>query len=776
MRIRCGIGLLVLGLLSGTGIGICTGQIPAIEVSGTTVDGTGRPVDGAEIALGPATTIGDSAGSWRLSVPAGRHTLVVRKKGFQTLQRILDITADTGSVEIALTAVWHLHEHISVQAVRAEERDPVTRSEIERPQIEQENRGQELPFLLAATPSVTSQSDSGLAAGYAYFTLRGIAQTRLNVTLDGIPLQDPEDQALYFSNFGDFAGVVESIQIQRGVGTSTVGSSSYGGSVNIASVNPAEAPSAELQLGGGSWGTGRAAAAFHSGRLSGGLALFGRMSAQTTDGFRRHSGADQSTIYYGATRQDSNSFLKLFGFSGRTKTRLAFLATEESILEQDLRANALGSDERDDFGQDVFHAQYTRALGSATTLLAQGYYNGAQGWFRIRDSVSGELEQYGLNGQSMGMVLGATHQGRRLDLHWGTHLSRFTRDHFMDVVQGARAYRNTGKKQEANTFVKATWKTGRLQWWGDAQVRHARFAYRGDIPLGSVDWTFFNPRAGFRFDPLSAVGLYVSVGRMSREPARSDLLAGEDNASLFYDLRGVRPERVTDVEAGVEWHRTGIRVRSNLYAMEFRNEIALTGELSEIGLPMRRNIDRSFRRGVEVDAAWIPSSSWRLTGQANFSRNRIRSWKQYYDDYDAEGTWLGSKAVEYRDIAPLLTPQAILNGTVDWFPVRSFSVGTSARWVSGAQLDNTGHPDFRTPDYFLLDAQASIGLSRWLHFASPRLLIQTTNLLNNRRAWPGGYSYRYYSADEQGNSTPQGSSYFYPLATRSLFITLEMRF
>jgi iron complex outermembrane recepter protein len=443
-----------------------------------------------------------------------------------------------------------LDESIVVQAVRAEERTPVTKTDVGREAIEQENRGQETPFLLASTPSVNVQSDSGTTAGYAYFNVRGIGQTRLNITLDGVPLQDPEDQALYFSNFGDFLSVVDSIQVQRGVGTSSVGGASYGGSVNFASVNPGEKAALEAQAGGGSWGSARGSVGLNSGRV-GPYAFSGRFAAQTSDGFREHSGVDQHTVYYGATRQDGRSLLKLFGFSGREKSQLAFLATEQATLEKDLRHNDLSPDEKDDFGQDVAHLQYTRLLGASSTVMAQVYYNGAQGWFRIRDTASGDLQQYGIDGHFAGLVLGATRRHGRLGLSWGAHANDFTRDHFMDVVGGSRAYLNTGLKNEYSTFLKATWDAGRARLWADGQVRYARFEYRGDQPLGSVSWTFFNPKAGVRLDPSPAVGLYASVGRMSREPARSDMLNGEDNASLPYDLRAVQPERVVDAEAGL---------------------------------------------------------------------------------------------------------------------------------------------------------------------------------------------------------------------------------
>lgn len=749
----------------------------AVTVTGTVRDADGKPLAGARVSLGDRVTTSDQDGRWSLTVGAGVQVLLVALDDFAPVRRDLRIGAGMGAVEVRLVRPPRLREHVVVQGVRAEERTPVTKTEIDRADLEAVNRGQEMPFLLGSTPGVNFQSDTGLAAGYSYFNVRGIGQTRLNITLDGVPLQDPEDQALYFADFGDFASVVDSVQIQRGIGTSSYGSASYGGSVNFESVDPADHPGLEAQGGVGSWGTGRGTVAVNSGRIGGGLALYGRYSAETTDGFKRHSGVDQHTFYFGATREGERSFLKLFGFVGREKTQLAYLATEEATLLQDLRHNDLTPAETDDFGMDVVHLQYTRLVGSSTTLMAQAYYNGAQGWFRILDTTTGNLQQYGIDGYFVGLILGATHRKGRLGLNWGAHVNDFTRDHFMDIVGGSRQYLNTGLKNESNTFLKASWDAGsRTRLWADAQVRHARFEYRGDQPLGSVSWTFFNPKAGVRFDPSPTLSLYASVGRMAREPARSDMLDGEDNASVPYDLRAVAPEKVVDVEAGAEVRRGGLKLKADVYSMDFRDEIALTGELSEIGLPVRRNVPRSHRRGIELALDWRASPQLRLAGTASLSRNRIDEWTQYYDVYDEAGNWIASEPIVHRDVPPLLTPEAILNGSVDWTPRPALGLSLSGRWVAASQLDNTGRADFRTPSWFDLDGQLTLSLASLVKRGEPRIRVQATNLLDNRKLWPSGYSYLYFVRDAEGRDSFAGTSYYYPLATRSVYVTLDVRF
>jgi iron complex outermembrane receptor protein len=346
----------------------------------------------------------------------------------------------------------------------------------------------------------------------------------------------------------------------------------------------------------------------------------------------------------------------------------------------------------------------------------------------------------------------------------------------MDVVGGERAYANTGRKHELSSFLRASWDAGRARLWGDAQVRHASFEYQGRQPLGSVSWTFFNPKAGARFALSREVSAYASAGRMSREPARSDMLNGEDDASLPYDLGAVEPERLWDFEAGLELRRGAVAGSVNVYAMEFDNEIALTGELSAIGLPVRTNAGRSHRRGAELDVAWRPGSGWRLAANAALNRARIASFTQHYDVYDEGGAWIGSETRTHADVAALLSPAAILNASAEWAASRELSLLLSGRWVSEAQLDNTGNPDFRTPSFFSLDGHASLSLARWLKRGEPRLRVHATNLLDSRRQWPGGYSYLFLVRDAAGAEALSGTAYYYPQATRSAYVTLEARF
>ncbi|HYR29605.1 MAG TPA: TonB-dependent receptor, partial [Thermoanaerobaculia bacterium] len=302
--------------------------------------------------------------------------------------------------------------------------------------------------------------------------------------------------------------------------------------------------------------------------------------------------------------------------------------------------------------------------------------------------------------------------------------------------------------------------------FGDAQVRHARFDFHGEADIDGVGWTFFNPKAGARYHVNATSSVYATAGISTREPTRNDLFLGEDNPTVAHDLRAVKPERVLDLELGFNHRVANVDLAVNLYAMEFRNEIAATGEQSEIGLMLRKNVDDSYRRGIEMEAAWKARPNLQLRTNANVSRNRISEWTQFYDVYDAAGNWTGTQPATFRNVEPLLTPSVILSQSVDYAPSSKLSLGSVARWVGRAYLDNTNHADLATPSFFTLDANVSYAVTAWA-----RVSVQVNNALDNERIYPSGYSYLYVD-----NGAVTGIPYFYPQAGRSAVVLLDFGF
>lgn len=667
-------------------------------------------------------------------------------------------------------------EAITVEGIRADADLPVTEKTLDREAIEAVSHGQDVPALLQATPSMTWYSDSGLGSNYSYFSLRGIQQTRINITFDGAPLNDPAEHALYFTNFHDFTSVVDSVQIQRGVGTSSVGAPSYGGSVNFASRLPAAERGGDVRVIAGSHDTLRTSVGFESGLLGNGVSFSARVSAADTDGYRERSGTRHRTLFFNAAWRGERSALRFVSFSGDVESQLAFLAVEPEILARNRRFNPLAAEERDDFGQDFAQLKYSRTVGDDTLLTASLYYNGASGWFRLWDDpvAQNDLLQFGIDQGFVGSMVTLSHEAGRLSTTVGLHLNDFSGDHTLDIG-GQRIYTNTGDKETASAFAKFEYRRDSWLLFGDLQARRPEFSYAGALDLGPIDWSFLDLKVGARRRLSDRVSLYASLGRAQREPTRLDLLQGEDDATIVHDFEAVRPEEVLDFELGLDFVTPTLALALNLYAMEFSDEIALTGELSDIGLPLRRNVPESYRRGLEVDLRWQASPSWALFHSANWSRNRISEWTQFFDVYDATGNFVDSRPITYRDVPPLLTPEAVINLGAEWARGPG-AVRVLGRWVDTAQLDNTGLAELRLPAYTNVDLRATLELGRWIPGAAPRLVLSVQNLFDRDDQFGSGYSYQFLNLDGAGGESRAGIPYYYPMATRSALLALEVDF
>ena len=752
-----------------------------IRVQGLVVDPAGEGVVAARIdidgreAVTPVTT--DENGYFQLSLPLGEWELRVSHPAYRLLRHRVKAVAPSVDLELRLEWASSVEESIMVIGIRAGEEVPVTKRNIDHEEIEKLSHGQDVTQLLGHTPSMNWYSDSGIGSNYSYFSLRGIQQTRISMTYDGAPLNDPAEHALFFNNFHDFLSGIDSIQIQRGVGTSSVGSPAYGGSVNFASSPPAQDNRGEARLVLGSYDTARASIGYESGIFDNGLYASGRFSYAKSDGYRERSGTEHHTFFLNTGWQGERSSLTLVAFSGDEKTELAYLAVDPDTLSENRRFNSLTEEDRDNFGQDFAQLKYTRDLGSETLLTASFYYNGADGWFQLWDDpvAQNDLLRFGIDQSFFGSMVTISTRADDLTATLGVHYNDFSGDHFLDSDAGGRVYKNTGFKETANAFGKLEYRLGETLLFGDLHWRWAGFAYEGDVNLGSVDWNFLDPKIGIRQTLAPGLSLYSSIGRAQREPARLDLLLGEDNASLPHNLEAVKPESVVNFEGGVNINMPRLGLQANIYLMEFRNEIALTGELSEVGLPLRRNVDRSYRRGAEIDLKWMPVPNWSVLHSLNVSRNRIKEWIQFYDVFDEEGAWAGSEPIVYQNVRPLLSPELVFNLGVEWAR-RDTSVGLLGRYVAASQLDNTGLSRFRTPSFANLDLQASQTLGRWWRGADARITLFVNNLLDNLDQLPSGYSYQFLVRDDAGMDTLDGIPFYYPLATRNFVVSLELGF
>lgn len=723
---------------------------------------TRAPLPGVLVhVVGTADSIRTGAdGRWSLAAAGAGVRVRFTRAGYTPLE--LTLAGDPAAVE--LSPVARTLERTTVTALRGEPGAPVTRTVVAREEIERRYFGQEMPVLLQQAPAVTGYAEGGGYAGYTHFRIRGIDESRVNITLDGVPLNDPEDQLLYFSNFPDFGNSIESVQLQRGVGTSSNGSASYAGAVNFESIALAGARrGSELQLTRGAFDTWRGSLEGTTGLGAGGFAAYGRVSALDTDNYRARSGNRSESGFASAGWFGARSSAKLTAFLGRSRTQLSYYRVDSAALVADPRTNYNTPDDRDDFTQGFVSLNGTRLVGENGSVTATAYHVAAGGHYDLRFDPAA-VTRFGLEHGVTGLLASSSLRRGRLALDVGAHGSTYARDHWSAdrAAEDARYYTNTGHKREGSAFAKARLAQGAVSLFGELQGRAARFRYEASAQSGvddrAITWRFLNPRAGATWQAAAPLTVQLSYGRTGREPTRSDMLAGYDdidtsNVVFVGPLSRVRPEYVNDLELGATWRARALTLSATAYDMRFRNEIAPIGRLSTFGIPLRKNVGRSFRRGVELEGSWVPAATVTLRGDLALNRSRIA---EYVDETrtDAEGNPV---VTTYRDVPPLLTPAVTSNHALTWRALPWLALTAQGRFVGESYLGNTGDDRFVTPAFWLMDAGATLSLR------GQELLVWVNNAGNEARAYTSG-------------ETDGATSYYWVSARRNVMVTARVRF
>lgn len=648
-------------------------------------------------------------------------------------------------------------ERVIVNAIRGSGSAPVSATTVTRSTVRRRNFGQDVPLLLqGAAPSLTAYAESGTNWGYSYLRLRGIDQSRINITMDGVPLNDAEDQVLYFADFPDLSASIQSVQVQRGVGTSSAGTASFAGSVNFETTALATRErGGEAQLQYGSFNARRAMLSYSTGLSPSKFAASARFSAQQTNGYRYHSGVYGYSGFLTAGYFGDRDILKLTATAGLMRDTLSYLAEPIADLRKDRRQNSLAPNELDSFGEQLVSLAYTRLLSTNTSLSATGYRLSAAGNYNV--AYDGSLYNYGLDFATYGLTSALHREQGILKIDAGVNASTYARDHQMSLFPQVKTllYDNTGHKDEVSAFAKAAVTSGRATWFGDLQVRRPHFKYEPSASAGiterDISWTFVNPKAGVTLRGNGGMSYYASYGVTTREPTRSDMFAGADdmdasNVASIGDLSRVKPERVYNGEVGATYTGADVRFSANVYSMEFRNEIAKIGALSLTGSALRRNVGQTYRRGVEFDGQWHANNKLTLGGNATFSMNRIKAYTDSSGDTPAT----------YNNVQPLLTPSVLTSQRGEFAITRNVSVSLEGRYQSKAYLTNTGNEALILPDYYVLD-----GSVRFM-FAGQALVVRGANLGDTKK----------FSA---GYDNGDGPAYFI-LPPRSVFVTAEIRF
>lgn len=614
--------------------------------------------------------------------------------------------------------------------------------------------GQEMPSVVSRSPSFSWYSDNGFSSGYSYVRIRGIDQTRIHFSLDGIPLNDPEDHVLYLSNFPDLINSVRSIQLQRGVNINAWGGGGLAGSINFETRSLRQDSYVDLSATYGSYDTYRFSPEFSAGVIHQNWSFYGRYSYAGSDGFRDHSGTKGQSFFFNSAYLGDDDTVKFTALIGQSRIQLSYLALPAAELDLNDKSNPLSEEERDQFFQSILMLQHEKRWNDRLTFNSSIYHIGANGSYNAL--FSPDLYQFSLESHSYGGIFNLRWKPAASQVIFGLHANRYLRYHrsALQPFTSNLLYENTGHKNEISAFTKVSHRIGDVELLVDLQYRRPSFSYTQDkstnFDIRPIHWNFFNSKLGLSYLGFKNNLIYTSVGRMNREPARNDLFAGfdnidADNVDQIGDFGKVKPERVIDIELGNKYSTDRFYVDVNLYDMEFRDEIAPIGELSYIGLPLRKNVGRSYRRGIEVSANATSIDKLSITTTANLSKNKI---KEYTTDFDT---------MTYRNVSPLLTPWIQATQAVDYTWKPWLRTGFEVIYTGKSYLDNTQNENFT------VDASVQLnGSARTKLWEKAELSLLVNNILNSK----------YYTAGYvQSNTT-----HFYPMAGRNFLATFQQRF
>ena len=756
-------------------------------VRGRVTDTQREPLLGASVVIANTTqgTVTNTEGVYQLSVEAFPVTLQVSYVGYRTQMVTIQEAEKEVTQNIVLSVIASLEE-VVIRAIRADKEAPVTQTTVEQQEIEAMYVGQDALFALERlTPSILAYSESGTnLSNYGQMRLRGIDQTRINITLNGVPLNDMIDQGVFFSNFTDFGNSIASAQVQRGVGTSTNGTSSYAGSINFESVNLLDSgASTEVQLTGGSYGTYRASGEVKTGLLENNTAFYGRFTRTQSDGYRDHTSTNSYSFFFSSGYLGEKAMLKLTGFTGRSQNGLAYSAVALPDIQADPRTNYISENDIDDFGQSLVQLQYTRFINPATSWVSTAYYGAAGGDFPFgysapentfsvdgADTTFSTVDRftqinYPLYNDHYGLMSYVNHTAAdgQLELNGGVHAYTFRRENREAIIPDNvnPYYRDYSRKDELSVFGKASYRWNKLLFFGDVQLRSVSLKLTPDetflgqsATIPNHSWTFVNPKVGVTYLLNPQTNFYASYGRSGREPTRFDLLGSTQintyNLASIQDVSAVKPEYVNDFEVGARLRIPTLIGQANLFYMQFDNEIAPIGQLIPEGfVQLRKNVARSYRRGIEVEWWYRVLPTLAFTGNATYMQSTIA-------EFSPDG-----EAQTYRNVQPIISPEWLITGGLA-YRVDPLTIALNGRYVGESFLEPTNQPTLKVPDSFIVDAQASVQFLKNQEFS-----IHLNNLFNRRY-----YTFGQPVVIEDGTTVPG----YFVQAPFNFYAQLRLRF
>ena len=681
---------------------------------------------------------------------------------------------------------------LEVKAIRVSEQAPFAKTNISKAQIALNNVGQDLPFLLENTPSVVVHADAGIGVGYTGIRIRGTDATRINFTLNGIPYNDPESMGTFFVNIPDFSSSVNSIQIQRGVGTSTNGAGAFGASVNLMTNDYHPTSYLSLQNTAGSFNSFKNNIVFGSGLLNNKFTIDGRLSSIMSDGFIDRANADLKSFYLSTTYWGNQSSLRLNVFTGKERTYQAWYGVPQELLATNRTFNPAGTEkadapynnQTDNYSQTHYQLFYNKNINSQWKwntafylTTGKGYYEEYKAGVNFSDyfidiarkmNVPSDLvRRRWLDNSFYGQIAALSYVDSLNDLTIGGGWSIYDGLHYgslpyLDIRLAPTDYRyydNDAVKKEMNTYVKWERKlTKTFRSFIDLQYRNVNHQMNGFTKNTNLSierkFNFFNPKMGLTYQAKN-IFYYTSVAVANKEPNRDDFETSSTEQP--------KKEQLIDWETGFEFKKPKYAINANIYYMDYKDQLVLTGKINDVGAYTRTNVPNSYRAGIELQVKYALNKKYSTSYSITLSQNKIKEFTEYVDDYDQ----FTQVAIQHKNTNIALSPSLTTNRTFNWKPNDKFSFFWTTKYTSKQFLDNTENKNRILDAYFINDINA-----HWTILNKPKftMLLQLyfNNILNVQYT-PNGYTYSYIS-----NGSVTTSNNYYPMAGRNYWISLKI--
>jgi iron complex outermembrane recepter protein len=761
------------------------------SISGKITDAeSGKTLSGTTVIVENSTrgTTTNQQGFYNIkNLKSGTYILKISYLGFEKIYQTIDLQKDE-TVDFKLQKTTFVADEVIVSATRANAKSAMAYSDIGKEYLQKQNLGQDIPQLLNFTPSLVTTSDAGAGVGYTGIRIRGTDATRINVTVNGIPINDSESQGTFWVNMPDLASSTNSVQIQRGVGTSTNGAGAFGATVNLSTNEFRKKAYLELNNSFGSFNTWKNTIMAGSGLLKNKFTIDGRLSRISSDGYVDRATSDLKSFYLSGAYFGKKSFVRFNVLSGKEKTYQSWLGISEKDLATNRRVNYYTyENQTDNYRQDHYQLLSSHNISPNWTLNLNLHYTKGKGYFE-EFQLDDALSNYGitkpdistdiirrkwLDNHFYGTTYSIDYQGnKKISAVFGGGYNVYDGNHFGEIISaksapeitsGTRWYESNSVKKDFSIYAKINYNiTENLNAFADLQLRTVDYHMKGtanklqDISQQN-NYTFFNPKFGLTYQLSDNSNAYASYSVGNKEPSRQDFVDNNPKAP--------QSEHLEDLEVGFKTQKNNVAFSINGYLMNYTNQLVLTGKLNDVGEAIRTNVPVSYRMGVEVEAGVKLSNQLKINANLTLSNNKIKNFEELIPNYDGGENQINN--FPETDIA--FSPSTILGSQITYNPLKNLEFSWLSKYVGKQYLDNTSNENRKLNAYFTNDLRGIYTLKgKTLKEVNFTFLV--SNIFNTLYE-SNGYTYSYLYEKQIVTE-----NFYYPQAGTNFMLGINLKF